>query len=128
MIRGPLLLVANLQNSLEIRLISNEAIIALQIFHSPIPLVLQAWLFSFLFERELRWRVFVSFFLGILLHLLLDAGQRAYHISYLWLFPFSFENPIEGLWFSDEGLWITIASALVAVMLLCKKWVKPRSS
>jgi membrane-bound metal-dependent hydrolase YbcI (DUF457 family) len=128
LIRGPLLLVANLQNSLEIRLISNEAIIALQIFHSPIPLALQVWLFCFLFDRELRWRVFVSFFLGILLHLLLDAGQRAYHISYLWLFPFSFENPIEGLWFSDEGLWITIASALVAVTLLCRKWLAPRSS
>ena len=128
LIRGPLLLVANLQNSLEIRLISNEAIIALQIFHSPIPLALQVWLFCFLFDRELRWRVFVSFFLGILLHLLLDAGQRAYHISYLWLFPFSFENPIEGLWFSDEGLWITIASALVAATLLCRKWLAPRSS
>ena len=128
LIRGPLLLAGNLESSLGIKLISSEVAFILKLFHSPIPLALQVWLFCFLFDRELRWRVFVSFFLGILLHLLLDAGQRAYHISYLWLFPFSFENPIEGLWFSDEGLWITIVSALVAAMLLCKKWVKPRSS
>ena len=126
LIRGPLLLGANLQNSLGVRLISSEAIITLKIFHSPIPLVLQAWLFCFLFERELRLRVFVSFFLGVMLHLLLDAGQRAYHISYLWLFPFSFENPIRGLWWSDEGTWITIIAALAVFTLLGWKYFKFR--
>ncbi|MCP4952555.1 MAG: hypothetical protein GY922_12005, partial [Proteobacteria bacterium] len=128
LIRGPLLLAGNLHSSLGVKFIPSEVAFVLKIFHSPIPLALQAWLFCFLFEREIRWRVLVSLSLGILLHLLLDAGQRAYHISYLWLFPFSFENPIKGIWWSDEGLWITAISALVAVTLLCRKWLAPRSS
>ena len=128
LIRGPLLLAGNLENSLGIKLISSEVAFILKLFHSPVPLALQVWLFCFLFERELRLKVFVSFFLGVLLHLFLDAGQRAYHISYLWLFPFSFENPIQGLWWADESVWITIISALVATMLLCWKYFEPRSS
>ena len=128
LIRGPLLLVGNLESPLGIKLISSEVAFILKLFHSPIPLALQVWLFCFLFERELRLRVFVSFFLGVLLHLLLDAGQRAYHISYLWLFPFSFENPIKGLWWADESGWITIISGLVVTMLLCWKYFESRSS
>ena len=127
LIRGPLLLMANVQRSMGIQIISPDLIIALQIFHSPVPLLIQAWLFCLFFERDLRWRVFVSFSLGIFLHLLLDAGQRAYQISYLWLFPFSFENPVAGLWWSDEGLWLTVACGLIAAILLVQRYLSTRS-
>ncbi len=64
LIRGPLLLAGNLESSLGIKLISSEVAFILKLFHSPIPLALQVWLFCFLFERELRLKVFVSFFLA----------------------------------------------------------------
>jgi|TARA_B100001971_G_scaffold147145_1_gene136202 membrane-bound metal-dependent hydrolase YbcI (DUF457 family) len=129
LIRGPLLIGANLQESLNIRLVTPEDIVTFQIFHSPIPLLVQAWLFCFLFERDIRFKVFFSFSLGVALHLFLDAGQRAYHISYLWMFPFSIENPIPGIWWSDESSWITIIAGLTAAMLVYWKCLKtPKSA
>jgi len=127
LIRGPILVAANLQGSMGAQSMSPDLVVALQVFHSPVPLLIQAWLFCLFFERDLRWRVFASFSLGIFLHLLLDAGQRAYQISYLWLFPFSFENPIAGLWWSDEALPITIISGLVAALLLFRRRLNTRS-
>ena len=127
LIRGPLLVVGNVQRSMGIRIIPPDLAIALQIFHSPVSLLIQAWLFCLFFERNLRWRVFVSLVLGISLHLLLDAGQRAYHLSYFWLFPFSFGNPVTGLWWSDEGLWLTVISGLIATILLVQRHLSTRS-
>ncbi len=127
LIRGPVLVLANLQHSIGVKIISPELIIALQGLHSPIPLFLQAWLVCLFFERDIRSRVFVSLLLGILLHLILDAGQRVYHTSYLWLFPFSFDNPIAGIWWSDDGIWLTVAAGLVAGVLLMQRHLNARA-
>jgi len=107
--------------------ISSDLFIALQVLHSPIPLFFQAWLVCLFFERDIRLRVFVSLLLGILLHLILDAGQRAYHTSYLWLFPFSFDNPIAGIWWSDDGSWLTVAAGVVAGVLLMQRHLNARA-
>jgi membrane-bound metal-dependent hydrolase YbcI (DUF457 family) len=127
MIRGPVLVLTNLQHSIGVKIISPDLIIALQVLHSPIPLFLQAWLVCLFFERDIRSRVFVSLLLGILLHLILDAGQRAYQISYLWLFPFSFDNPIAGIWWSDDGIWLTVAAGVVAGVLLMQRHLNARA-
>ena len=126
LIRGPVLVIANLQHSMGVETISSDLIIALQVLHSPIPLFFQAWLVCLFFERDIRSRVFVSLLLGILLHLILDAGQRAYQISYLWLFPFSFDNPISGIWWSDDGIWLTVAAGVVAGVLLIQRHLNAR--
>jgi len=127
LIRGPVLVIANLQHSMGVETISSDLIIALQVLHSPIPLFFQAWLVCLFFERDIRLRVFVSLLLGILLHLILDAGQRAYHTSYLWLFPFSFDNPIAGIWWSDDGSWLTVAAGVVAGVLLMQRHLNARA-
>jgi len=126
LIRGPVLVLVNLQHSMGVKIISPDLIIALQVLHSPIPLFFQAWLVCLFFERDIRSRVFVSLLLGILLHLILDAGQRAYQISYLWLFPFSFDNPISGIWWSDDGIWLTVAAGVVAGVLLIQRHLNAR--
>ena len=127
MSRGPVLVVANLQNSMDFKIISSDLIIALQVLHSPIPLFFQAWLFCLFFKCDIRLRVFVSLLLGVFLHLILDAGQRAYQISYLWFFPFSFDNPIAGIWWSDEGIWLTVVAGVIAGLLLMRRRLKPRT-
>ena len=127
LIRGPVLVIANLQHSMGVETISSDLIIALQVLHSPIPLFFQAWLVCLFFERDIRSGVFVSLLLGILLHLILDAGQRAYHTSYLWFFPFSFDNPIAGIWWSDDGIWLTVAAGVIAGLLLMQRRLNPRT-
>ena len=127
LIRGPALVIANLPNSMGVTIISPDLFIAVQVLHSPIPLFFQAWLVCLFFERDILLRVFVSLLLGILLHLILDAGQRAYHTSYLWLFPFSFDNPIAGIWWSDEGNWLTIAAGVIAGLLLMQRLLNSRT-
>ena len=124
MSRGPVLVVANLQNSMDFKIIPPDLIISLQVLHSPVPLFFQAWFVCLFFERDIRSRVFVSLLLGILLHLILDAGQRAYQISYLWFFPFSFDNPIAGIWWSDEGIWLTVAAGVIAGLLFMQRRLK----
>ena len=124
LIRGPLLVLANLQHSMGVKIISPDLITSLQVLHSPVPLFFQAWFVCLFFERDIRSRVFVSLLLGILLHLILDAGQRAYQISYLWFFPFSFNNPITGIWWSDEGTWLTVAAGVIAGLLLIQRRLK----
>ena len=127
LIRGPLLVLANLQHSMGVKIISPDLIISLQVLHSPVPLFFQAWFVCLFFERDIRSRVFVSLLLGILLHLILDAGQRAYQISYLWFFPFSFDNPIAGIWWSDEGIWLTVAAGVVAGAFLMQRHLNARA-
>jgi len=127
LIRGPVLVIANLPYSMGVKIISPDLFIALQVLHSPIPLFFQAWLVCLFFERDIRSGVFVSLLLGILLHLILDAGQRAYHTSYLWFFPFSFDNPIAGIWWSDDGIWLTVAAGVVAGVLLMQRRLNSRT-
>lgn len=119
LVRGPVLVFHTMLNAYGISSIAQQDLVSFYILHSPIPLLFQAWLVSFLFEKNLRKKVFINFISGITLHLLLDACQRAYHISYLWLFPFSFDNPIHGLWWADDGIWLTLmALFLGGIMLL----------
>jgi len=108
MVRGPLLMITNLIKT------APEYSYPFLILHSPLPLLVQAWLVSWLFEKTIRRRVFLNLLAGIILHLVLDAGQKAYHISYLWYFPFSFENPINGLWWADDGFFVTAVFIMVA--------------
>ena len=110
LIRGPILIISNLSAVLDMNFASQKDVISLQILHSPFPLLVQVWLVSYLFEEKLRGKVFFNFLSGVVLHLLLDAGQRSYHISYLWLFPFSFSNPINGLWWADDSTWLTLSA------------------
>lgn len=126
LIRGPVLVITNLQYSIGVEPISSDLFIALQVLHSPIPLFFQAWLVCLFFECDIRLRVFVSLLLGIFLHLILDAGQRAFHTSYLWLFPFSFDNPIAGIWWSDDGIWLTVVAGVVAGVLLIQRHFNAR--
>ncbi len=113
LVRGPMLIVLNIIDILGMHLVHSNDLMSLRILHSPIPLFVQVWLLSFLFEEDIRKKAFVSLLGGVILHLLLDAGQRAYHISYLWLFPFSFDNPIPGLWWADENHWLTLLVIIV---------------
>ena len=126
LIRGPVSVISNLSYSMGVKIISPDLFIALQVLHSPIPLFFQAWLACLFFERDIRLRVFVSLLLGIFLHLILDAGQRAFHTSYLWLFPFSFDNPIAGIWWSDDGIWLTVVAGVVAGVLLIQRHLNTR--
>lgn len=120
LIRGPLLMIGNAIA------LPYELTFPFLILHSPVPLVIQSWLFSRFFEEKIRFRVFLNLTAGILVHLILDAGQKAYHISYLWLFPFSFKNPVPGLWWADDGLWITgCAMILGGVVSVFRKWRTP---
>lgn len=122
MIRGPFLMITNLIK------IDPEFIYPLLILHSPLPLLTQAWLISWLFDNTLRWKVFLNLLAGITLHLVLDAGQKTYHISYLWFFPFSFENPINGLWWADDGLFITaLFVTLAGIIFLIRERRKYQS-
>ena len=118
LVRGPVLVFQNMLSAYGIRPPSQQDLVSLHILHSPIPLLFQAWLVSFLFEKKLRKKLFLNFSGGITLHLLLDACQRAYHISYLWLFPFSFDNPIHGLWWADDGIWITPIALFLGIIVL----------
>ena len=88
---------------------------SIRILHSPAPLLIQTWLVSLLFEAEIRKKVFCNLLAGISLHLLLDGCQKAYELSYLWLFPFSFNNPISGIWWADDDLWLTLTMVVLGL-------------
>ena len=113
LVRGPLFIIIKL-TPLELR-----DYFSLQILHSPIPLLTQSWLVAFLFEAGLRKKVFINLLGGIALHLVLDAGQRAYYFSYFWLFPISFENPVPGIWWADESIWITAVLIPITIFVFC---------
>ena len=70
LIRGPLLMITN---ALPFKP-DFAYTYPLLILHSPVPLFLQAWLFSQFFEKDLRKPVFLNFLSGILVHLILDSG------------------------------------------------------
>ena len=114
LVRGPLLM---LNNALRMGDKYPFVVMSFGVLHSPIPLLVQAWLLAQFFEESIRLRILLNLLAGITLHLLLDAGQRAYHISYLWLFPFSFENPIRGLWWADQGVFLTIGFMAAAIVV-----------
>tara|TARA_B100000315_G_C14245840_1_gene437382 strand:- start:93 stop:590 length:498 start_codon:yes stop_codon:yes gene_type:complete len=123
LVRGPLLILSNLSVMLDIQPFRVSDLPSIQILHSPIPLLIQAWLFSFMFKKGLRLKIFLNFFSGIALHLLLDAGQRAYHLSYFWLFPFSFDNPVRGIWWSDDSLWLTLSFGFMGALVFTYRYL-----
>lgn len=93
-----------------------EVYLSFMLFHTPIGLLITVLAMSALFEKSIRKMAFFSLLLGVMTHLLLDAGQKAFHHSYLWLYPFSAYNPIKGLWWADESYSITLFLVLVNII------------
>lgn len=117
LVRGPVLIYSNFFHP------DPQYTFPFLVLHAPVPLVFQAWLVSQFFEKRLRLSVFKNLMTGILVHLLLDAGQKAYHISYLWFYPFSFANPVNGLWWADNGHIVTL---IVIISSSCVYWVRKK--
>ena len=115
LIRGPYLLLSNM--------FQMNDIFAIRVLHSPVPLLVQTWLLSLLFESEIRKKVFYNLLTGTALHLLLDGCQKTYGLHF-WLFPFSFDNPISGIWWADDDLWLTLGVVLIGLGVFLHRRIK----
>ena len=89
----------------------------MMILHSPVLVFFQALLLSQLFAKGTKCKIFGNLLLGAATHLILDAGQRAFHYSYVWLFPFSLQNPIKGIWWYDEGGLVQVGMIFIGVVV-----------
>ena len=75
--------------------------------HTPIAIILLAYIISLMFIKPERLPVFMSLILGSTLHFAFDMLQRHYVGGYMWLFPFtfmSFELPL--FWPEAPITWI----------------------
>jgi membrane-bound metal-dependent hydrolase YbcI (DUF457 family) len=96
--------------------------------HSPVVLIVLAWLISYFFDEKIRYAAFSWIFFGVVSHLGLDLFQKHFGLfSYPWLFPFSLYGSSWGLFWPEAPLFIAPFLALAAVifwLIRSKKLVK----
>ncbi len=75
--------------------------------HTPFGLLFFVYLLSFLFEEEIRFKVFITMLLGSFLHLFLDTMQGSFYYSLdFLLFPFSFQTFSLNLFYYNDTTYI----------------------
>lgn len=86
--------------------------------HTPIGVLLGAYLITFLFEPAIRKTAFLNLVVGASIHLLLDLFQRHITDAYYWLFPFAWKSFEIPLFWPDQSL-DALPYLLVAAGLFC---------
>jgi hypothetical protein len=78
-------------------------------FHTPIVILLFAYLFSIFFEKSMQWLVFKFVILGSAFHCFLDLFQIGISdTAYLWLFPITVNYDFQiGLFWSEDTMIMT---------------------
>jgi len=85
--------------------------------HTPVGILLGAYLITFLFEPALRKTVFRNLLLGASFHIILDLLQRHVTDAYYWFFPLTWKTFEVPLFWPDQSL-DALPYLLVAVGLL----------
>jgi len=85
--------------------------------HTPVSLILIAYIISFFFEEKDRKTIFIYLIIGIYIHLLLDLFQKTTTFGYLWLFPFSFSYFNIPLIWPDETIFLIPLLILINLLI-----------
>ena len=72
--------------------------------HTPVGVLLGAYLITFLFEPAIRKLAFINLIIGASFHLFLDLLQRHVTDAYYWLFPFTWKSFEIPLFWPDQSL------------------------
>lgn len=86
--------------------------------HSPLMLVVIAFLLAHCFEERWRARAFLALYIGSIFHIAIDAMKDYLGMGViLWAFPFSMDRVELGWVRPNEGLYVT-AGALILILLV----------
>ena len=86
--------------------------------HTPIVLILFCYMLSFLFERSMRFKSFLSLVAGSFLHLVLDLMQQQFFDGVYMLFiPFSMKT-VQWGWFHYNSSLVVFPPLFVIVLLI----------
>ena len=99
-----------------VRLLDLPVVYFLRALHTPIGLILVCYILSFLFERSMRFKSFLSLAVGSFLHLVLDLMQRQFFEGiYMPFVPFSIKTAQWG-WFHYNASLLVFPLLLVLVL------------
>ncbi|RLC44182.1 MAG: hypothetical protein DRH70_09085 [Candidatus Coatesbacteria bacterium] len=82
--------------------------------HTPVGILLSAYLITFLFQPRIRAVIFRNLLIGASIHLFLDMLQRHLTYAYFWFFPFTWKSFEIPLFWPDQSI-DAIPFLLVAV-------------
>lgn len=98
--------------------------------HTPMGVVLGAYLITFLFEPPIRTTVFRNLLVGASIHIFLDMLQRHVTSAYFWFFPFTWKTFEIPLFWPDKSIDAIpfILAAIGVGYLVRRKLARSRAS
>ncbi len=98
--------------------------------HTPMGILLGAYLMTFLFEPPIRTVIFRNLLVGASIHIFLDMLQRHLTDAYFWFFPFTWKTFEIPLFWPDKSIYAIpfVLVAIGVVYLVRRKLAKSRAS
>ena len=99
--------------------------------HSPLALLLVAFVGALLFEPAMRKKMFVALWLGSWLHILIDLGKDYLGEGVImWAFPFSMDRVELGLYQPNQTIYFILPALGLALVMeaVCRVFTKKTAS
>ena len=98
--------------------------------HTPMGVLLGAYLMTFLFEARVRTVIFRNLLIGASIHLFLDMLQKHLTAAYFWFFPFTWKTFEIPLFWPEQSIYAIpfVLAAIGVVQLIRRKLAKGRAS